>query len=143
MSVVAVVAAGVLGVSGAGGAVGSTQARWVIRDLGTFGKKGDGSDGVAINERGQVVGSIKTDVTVTKGVAIGHTHAVLWQNGRRLHRTRGSARCQQERVNPNVNEALLWLALLTRAGMLLTAELIHRGLVPHDLLDEQLRLKAA
>jgi hypothetical protein len=45
--------------------------------------------------------------------------------------------------NKDVNEALIWLALLTKAGALLTAERIHRGLASSDLLDERLGLTAA
>jgi probable HAF family extracellular repeat protein len=53
------------------GAAGSVEARWVIRDLGTLG--GPGSKAVAINERGQVVGTADT--------AAGAPHAFLWESG--------------------------------------------------------------
>ena len=64
----------VLGVPGAGGAAGSVQARWVMTDLGTLG--GKESSAVAINERGQIVGSSET-----KGDnAI--SHGFLWEKGK-------------------------------------------------------------
>jgi hypothetical protein len=38
-------------------------------------------------------------------------------------------------LSKDVNEALIWLALLTKSGMILTAELTQRGLASPDLLD--------
>jgi probable HAF family extracellular repeat protein len=51
-----------------------TEARWVITDLGTLG--GPGSEAVAINNRGQIVGS-----SDTKGDE--EIHVVLWQKGKK------------------------------------------------------------
>jgi probable HAF family extracellular repeat protein len=53
---------------------GATQAeaRWVITDLGTLG--GNNSRAVAINGRGQVIGSSRTRSDAD--------HAVLWENGK-------------------------------------------------------------
>ena len=48
--------------------------RWTIADLGTFGPRWTSGSAVAINERGQVVG--------TNGTARGKQHAFLWQNGK-------------------------------------------------------------
>ena len=60
------------------GCATQAQARWVIRDLGTLGGKDSGdylSGGpVAINERGQIVGSSHTKK--------GASHAFLWANGK-------------------------------------------------------------
>jgi hypothetical protein len=42
-----------------------------------------------------------------------------------------------------VNEALLWLAILTQAGDILNTELIHRGLARPDLIDELLARASA
>jgi probable HAF family extracellular repeat protein len=52
--------------------------RWVIRDLGTFG--GPNSEAIAINERGQIVGTATTTATDERGNAVGH--AFLWTNGK-------------------------------------------------------------
>jgi hypothetical protein len=49
----------------------------------------------------------------------------------------------RSRLRKNVNEALLWLALLTKAGHLLTAERIHRGLISPEALDDPVLLEAA
>ena len=72
MLLVGAVAVAVVLVSAASGSAGSGQAGWVIRDLGTLG--GRDSDAVAVNERGQIVGSSTT--------AAGETRAFVWQNGR-------------------------------------------------------------
>ena len=57
----------------ASASTGLGQARWVIRDLGTLG--GKSSVAVAINDRGQVVGS-----SGTRGCK--RDHAFLWGNGK-------------------------------------------------------------
>jgi hypothetical protein len=49
----------------------------------------------------------------------------------------------RSRLKKDVSHALLWLALLTKAGDLLTAERIHRGLLSPDFADEPVRLPAA
>jgi probable HAF family extracellular repeat protein len=58
---------------------GSTQARWVIADLGTFG--GPGSTAVAVNERGQVVGLADTKLRAGRDREWVN-HGFLWQGGR-------------------------------------------------------------
>ena len=73
MVTVAVVAVSAVFVAGASGSAGSRQTEWVIRDLGTLGGKGSAT--VAINERGQVVGS-----SGTRGCK--RDHAFLWENGK-------------------------------------------------------------
>jgi hypothetical protein len=59
------------------------------------------------------------------------------------HKLLGKDGARSRLLDKDVNEALVWLALLTKAGALLAAELIHRGLVSADLIDERLGLTAA
>lgn len=67
---VAVIAA--VGVSFASGLPGTApRGRWVVRDLGTLG--GSSSSAVAVNDRGQVVG--------TSRAANGEPRVFLWENG--------------------------------------------------------------
>jgi hypothetical protein len=58
-------------------------------------------------------------------------HKLLGKDGARSH------------LQKDVNQALVWLALLTKAGAVLTAERIHRGLLSPDFAEEQLRLPVA
>ena len=61
-----------LGLAGESPSAGSVKTRWVIRDLGTLG--GEYSRALAINQRGQVVG--------TSRAATGERHLVMWADGR-------------------------------------------------------------
>lgn len=54
------------------------EARWVMRDLGTLG--GPTSDAVAVNTRGQVVGTADTKRKGAYGSPV--RHAFLWQHGK-------------------------------------------------------------
>jgi probable HAF family extracellular repeat protein len=70
---VAVVAGLLVGAGAVSGAVGSSaQSRWGISDLGTLG--GRYSSAVAINQRGQIVGT-----SLTKD---GASHVFVWENGK-------------------------------------------------------------
>ena len=65
----------------AGGSGAAAGGRWLIRDLGTLG--GDWSEAVAINGRGEVIGS---SFTATEG-----SHGFIWRNGRMLDLGPGGA----------------------------------------------------
>ena len=81
-AVVAVAAAVIFPVGGAGPAGGSAQARWVIRDLGTW-SGGKTSEAVAVNDRGQVLVVSETASTLTvAGKAFPVARAVLWEDGK-------------------------------------------------------------
>ncbi len=58
-------------------------------------------------------------------------HGLLGKDGRR------------SRLQSEVNEALLWLAFLTKAGNLLKAERIHRGLASPDITETRALLREA
>jgi probable HAF family extracellular repeat protein len=66
-------------VASSGGAT-QAQPRWVIRDLGTLG--GKESEAIAINNRGQVIGTSETGAEDGDGYPI--THAFLWQKGKMI-----------------------------------------------------------
>ena len=59
------------------------------------------------------------------------------------HKLLGKDGARTRLLNKDVNEALLWLAVLTKAQALLTAELIHRGLTSGELLGQRSGLQAA
>jgi probable HAF family extracellular repeat protein len=54
-----------------------TEARWVIRDLGTFG--GPASNAIAVNDRGQVIGWAERKQTDENGIHLGLSF--LWDKG--------------------------------------------------------------
>ena len=58
------------------------------------------------------------------------------------HKLLGKDGARTRLLSKDANEALLWLALLTKAQALLIAELIHRGLASGDLLEERFGLHA-
>jgi len=60
------------------GSAGSVQARWAITDLGTLG--GPWSQAIAVNTRGQVVGSADTTAKDAEGYPT--WHAFLWEKGK-------------------------------------------------------------
>lgn len=70
-----------LSAAGAAGSAGSGQARWVITDLGTLGKKGEQSTAVAINERGQIIGNRFVAVHIEGFNWADAPHPFLWEKG--------------------------------------------------------------
>lgn len=76
VSIVSTVLVVGVGLSGTAGSTSVAQ-RWVIKDLGTLG--GSGSMGIALNDRGQVVGESALPILAS---GYGRSHAFLWQHGR-------------------------------------------------------------